>query len=243
VTERFVQHFRDRGIPSARVTFLPNGADADALRPSEPDAELIRRWGLGGRKVFLYVGTHAYYHGLETLIEAAALLRDRTDLAFLMVGEGPERPRLQELAQSRQLSNVTFGDSPWEERNALYSITYASFAVVRDLPVARSMRLAKVFPSLSCGVPVIYSGVGEGAELLEQNACGVSVAPEDPRALADAIVRLADDPGTRDAMGRRGRDLVVERYSWEKIVDRWLAEAGWCGVNGDGAGAEAHGTR
>ena len=227
VTERFVQVLRSRGIPASRVTFLPNGADAQELRPTPPDPELLRRWDLAGKKVFLYVGTHAYYHGLDTLVEAAARLRGREDLAFLMVGDGPERARLMELARTLGASNILWGESPFAERNALYSICCGSLAMVRDLPVARNMRLAKVFPSLSCGVPVIYSGVGEGASVIEQNGCGLTVPPENPAALADAIERLADDAALRRAMASRGRELVLSQYSWETIVDRWLAEAGW----------------
>jgi glycosyltransferase involved in cell wall biosynthesis len=98
---------------------------------------------------------------------------------------------------------------------------------LRDIEVARKMRLSKVFPALSCEVPVIFSGAGETPEILEQHGAGIAVAPEDPAAMVDAIVRLADDPKRRDAMGRAGRELVVREFSWKVIVERWLAELGY----------------
>ena len=96
----------------------------------------------------------------------------------------------------------------------LYSIAYASIATLRNIDVARSMRLSKVFPSLSCNVPVIYAGLGEAAEVISTNRCGVVVAPEHPALLAEAVVQLASDPALRDEMGRAGRLLVEREYSW-----------------------------
>jgi colanic acid biosynthesis glycosyl transferase WcaI len=226
VTHRFIKHFEDRGLPRAQISFLPNGADAEFLKPRAPCESLLSKWHLQGKKVFLYVGTHAYYHGLETLIEAATLLREHSDIAFLMVGSGPERLRLERMAAERKLANVVFAQSPYEEMDRLYSITYASIASLRNMKVAEGMRLSKIFPSLSCGVPVIYAGFGEAAELLQETGCGVVIPPEAPAALAEGILRLSADPFARDEMGRAGRRLVESEYCWSVIVRRWLGEIG-----------------
>jgi colanic acid biosynthesis glycosyl transferase WcaI len=226
VTHRFIEHFRDRGLSEEQITFLPNGADTDFLKPRPASYELLDRWGLHGEKVFLYVGTHAYYHGLETLIEAATLLRENSDIAFLMVGEGPERTRLKATCVDRKLDNVIFGTSPYEEMDELYSIAFASIATLRNIEVAKGMRLSKIFPSLSCGVPVIYSGFGEAADLIRTTKCGIVVEPENPMLLAQAIKTLASRPDMRSELGRCGRTLVEREYSWSAIVQRWLTEIG-----------------
>lgn len=222
VTYGFVDHFIGRGLDRSKVTFLPNGADTEFLKPKEPNHMLLDRWELHGKKVFLYVGTHAYYHGLDTLIDAAALLSDRSDIAFLLVGDGPERKRLIAKAKDLNLRNIKFGTSPYEEMRDLYSIAYASVAVLRDLEVSKGMRLSKVFPSLSCAVPVVYSGSGEAANLLESESCGVVVPPEDARALANALAGLAADAAARDRMGVAGRSFTEREHSWRVIVARWL---------------------
>jgi colanic acid biosynthesis glycosyl transferase WcaI len=231
VTHRFIEHFRERGFPHEQTTFLPNGADSDFLKPRGASQELLDRWGVHGKKVFLYVGTHAYYHGLETLIEAAELLRERPDIAFIMVGDGPERTRLKDMCKARRLDNVIFAMSPYEEMDQLYSIAYASIATLRNIEVAKGMRLSKVFPSLSCGVPVIYSGFGEAAELLVANECGLVTAPEKPELLAQAVSTLVSQPNLRSALGRKGRILVEKEYSWSAIVERWLCEIGLAEYN------------
>ncbi len=237
VTEDFMRHFVGRGVARDRVTFLPNGADTDFLRPREPDPTLLDRWNLHGKRVFVYVGTHAFYHGLDTLIEAAERLRHRSDLAFLLVGDGPERLRLKRMAEGKKLSNVVFGTSPYEEMDRLYSIAWASVATLRNIEVARGMRLSKIFPSLACGVPVVYAGAGEAAGILRDQRCGVVTPPEDAGALATALEALADDPGRRAEMGKAGRALVLADYSWKTIVERWLTEIGWTG-GGEGEGEE-----
>lgn len=226
VTHRFIAHFRSRGLPEQQITFLPNGADTEFLRPRAPSQQLLDRWGLHRKKIFLYVGTHAYYHGLETLIEAAYLLRNNPDIAFLLIGNGPERERLKVMCMDRKLDNVMFGDSPYEEMDQLYSIAFASVATLRNIKVAEQMRLSKIFPSLSCAVPVVYSGSGEAAELIRSSGCGMVVEPENPKLLSDAILTLATDPARRDELGRRGRTLVEQEYSWSAIVERWLREIG-----------------
>jgi colanic acid biosynthesis glycosyl transferase WcaI len=238
VTNGFIEHFQSRGIPRSQITFLPNGADTDFLLPLPPDEELLERWALHGKKTFVYVGTHAYYHGLETLIEAAVLLQRREDIAFLLIGDGPTREPMKELARKRGLTNVTFGASPYEEMARCYSIAYASLAVLKDIEVASKMRLSKVFPALSCGVPVIFSGAGETPELLEQHGAGVGVRAEDAASLARTIEELAADPGRRDAMGRAARELAEKRFSWHAIVQRWLEELGYAGDSSQDAGPE-----
>jgi colanic acid biosynthesis glycosyl transferase WcaI len=226
VTHGFIQHFQTRGLCREQITFLPNGADTEFLKPMKASPELLDRWGVHGKKVFLYVGTHAYYHGLETLIEAATLLRDDLDIVFLLVGEGPERARLKRMAHERKLVNVIFANSPYDEMDQLYSIAYGSIATLRNIEVANGMRLSKIFPSLSCGVPVIYSGFGEAADLIRTTQCGMVVEPENPTLLAQAVKTLASRPEMRSAFGRSGRTLVEREYSWSAIIQRWLTEIG-----------------
>src|SRR5439155_11600544 len=116
------------------------------------------KWQLHGKKAFVYVGTHAYYHGLDTLIAAAEILKTDREIKIVMVGDGPERERIRGLAHEKGLDNVVFACVPYERTDELYSVAYAALATLRNVPVAKGMRLSKIFPALSCGVPVIYSG-------------------------------------------------------------------------------------
>ena len=228
VTDAFMEHFERRGVPSSRISFLPNGADTDLLCPRSPDVTFLNEWQLKDKLAIVYLGTHAYYHGLDTLVSAAELLSVDPRIVILMVGNGPERERIRRLSSDKRLSNLMFADVPYEKTAQLYSVAYASVATLRNIPVAKGMRLSKIFPALSCGVPVIYSGVGEAGYLLTQNACGIAVEPESPAALAEAIRHLAADRDLRDQLGKNGRKYVEHEYSWSTIVGRWLARLENC---------------
>ena len=225
VTPGFIEHFVSvRGIPREQMSFLPNGVDLAQLHPLPYDAQCAEQMGVTGKKVLTYAGTHADYQGLDLILDAAKRLKDRSDIVFLMVGKGPERQRLIDRARIEGISNVLFRDSPFEERSSLMSITYAFIAVLRNIPVAQKMRLSKIFPPLACGVPVIFAGVGESAEIILNNDCGIVVPPEDHASLADAVCRLVDAPGRRDAFSMAGRKLVEREFSWNTIVSNWLTQ-------------------
>ena len=103
--------------------------------------------------------------------------------------------------------------------HAEVDLTHLTFARAQEIAeLAQGMRLSKVFPALSCAVPVIYSGHGEAAELLNANRCGLTTAPEDAPALARAVKALADNPSLRNQLGSNGRLLVEHDYSWTRPV-------------------------
>lgn len=225
VTHAFIEHFVSaRGIPRERMSFLPNGVDLEHLRPMQYNKNYAEKMGVTGKKVLTYAGTHANYQGLDVILDAAKLLKGRSDIVFLMVGKGPERQRLIERAKSEDIGNVLFKDSPFEEGSYLMSISYGFIVVLRDHPVAQKMRLSKTFPPLACGVPVIYAGVGESAEIIRNNGCGIVALPENPASLADAVVSLVDWPEKRDAFSQAGLKLVEHEFSWKVIVANWLRQ-------------------
>ena len=225
VTHAFLEHFHTaRDIPFGQLTFLPNGADIERLKPMAADRALADRLGVGDRKVFTFAGTHAPYQGLEVILDTAKLLAHRKDLVFLMVGDGPIRQQLVDRASAEGIDNVLFRQSPFDEMAQLMSITTASLVVLRKIKIASKMRLSKAIPPLACGVPILYAGWGETAEIGEREQVGLKIEPEDPVALAAAVERIADDPLLRDALGRRGRALAEREFAWSFLVADWLRQ-------------------
>jgi glycosyltransferase involved in cell wall biosynthesis len=225
VTHAFIKHFhRQYGVPLGRLTFLPNGADTDTLRPLPPDEAFAERLGVAGRKVFTYAGTMANYQGLEVLVEAAEKLRHRDDVIILMVGSGPVKDRLVKMVNERGLTNIIFRTSPFEEMPQLMSITTASLVVLRPIEISKKMRLSKAIPPLACGVPVIYAGWGETAEVIRQERVGTTVEPGNASEIARSIETLTDDPALARECGARGRRLAEREYSWAFIVGDWMRQ-------------------
>jgi colanic acid biosynthesis glycosyl transferase WcaI len=216
---------RDRisTVPGAApVLLLPNGTDLHIFRKISNAAPN----GLApGEVTFLFAGTHGYAQGLDVILEAAALMRQRVEIRFLLVGDGPEKPRLRKAAAA--LANVSFLDSmPVTAMPELYSACRASIVPLRKVDLFKGARPSKILPSLACETPVIYAGEGETAELIKDSACGLVVAPECPEELAAAVTKLAGDQALARRLGKNGRRLVESRFSWENIVGRWLEEMG-----------------
>jgi colanic acid biosynthesis glycosyl transferase WcaI len=220
VTQGIAHRLREnKRVPASKLRFLPNGVDVETFAPRARSGELAARLELDERPVFLYVGTHGIAHALDHLIAAAAQV---PEALVLLVGAGTTKSTLVELA--RDLENVRFIDPvPLEEMSEYFSLAYASIVPLVRCEVNRGARPSKLFASLACGVPVIYSGEGEGAAIVTDAQAGLVVPPEDSRAIANAMRRLIDDPVQRDEMAKRARDVAVERFAWPGIVDRWLA--------------------
>jgi glycosyltransferase involved in cell wall biosynthesis len=236
VTHAFIEHFISaRGVPRGRMSFLPNGVDLEHLRPLPYDEDYAKKMDVPGKKVLTYAGTHADYQGLDVILDAAKQLTHRSDIVFLMVGKGPERQRLINRAKVEGIANVFFKDSPFEEGSLLMSISYGFIVVLRDIPAARKMRLSKTFPPLACGVPVIYAGVGESADIIRKHGCGIVALPENPTSLAEAVLNLVDAPESRDAFSKAGLKLVEREFSWKTIVSNWLYQ-----VEGSQSTMEGH---
>lgn len=225
VTRGIQQRLIEKGVPQSKILFLPNGADIKLFRPQKPDEELSRNLKIDGKKIIIYAGNHGYIHGMDTILEAAELLANRPDIVFLLIGDGSEKNRLQELARARSIDNVKFMDPAAPEFIArLYSLALAGLSTVRDIPIFRGGRPSKIFPAMASGVPVIYCGAGEGAGLVARAQAGVVIPPQNPQALAEGIVALADNPDLARTLGKNGRCFVEQNLSWPILVGNWLAQ-------------------
>lgn len=224
VTDGLVTAIADQyRVPADRIVMLANGADTAVFSPRTPDASVIASFGVGDRPYVLYAGTHGYAHGLDTAVDAARLLEpDGIDVLF--VGEGSDRERIVESA--RGLPNVRFsGQQPPSVVAELYAGALCGISTVRDVPVMHDARPAKLFACLSCAKPIVYSGAGEGARLVERASAGVVTRPEDAAELADGIRWIRDHPDEAARMGERGRRFIEEHFGWASLVGAWAEAA------------------
>ena len=223
VTEGVRDAVEAKGVDPHQLAWLPNGADTEMFAPGPEDPSVRVELGLvEGEHLFLYAGTHGYVHGLEVVLDAAELLAD-APVRFVLVGDGSEKSSLQRQASERGLTNVTFlaPVAPDEVARLLRSST-AGLATVRAGDVYKTVRSAKMFPTMSSGIPVIYSGDDEGARLVAKVGAGFVTAPGDGAALAGAVRELIVAPERRAQLGRAGRDWVLANASWKQLVGRWL---------------------
>ena len=215
VTQGIYQRLVERGIPTDKLVFIPNGANTDLFQPQPEAAQALRQeLGLDDAFVVLYAGIHGIAQGLELLLECARRLENNPSIRFLFVGEGPVKADLMAQAQKMGLSNVIFyGEVARERVPAFLSLAQVAVVPLRKLDLFEGALPSKMFDAWACACPTLVTIGGEAKAVLEQAAAGIWVAPEDAEALRAAILRLVDEPAQVRQMGENGRRFVAEHYS------------------------------
>lgn len=198
------------------VHTVPNGVSTSRIRPAAEAS---------GPPVVTFVGTLKPWHGVEVLLDAAALAREPWVLR--VIGDGPQRDAL--VAQAARLGvTVDFRGAiapaamPGQLAGSAIGVApYPAMAAEAD----QYFSPLKIYEYLAAGLPVVASRVGQVPAILHQGN-GVLVEPSDPAALAAALDALAADPARRARLGERARADAEERHSWTGVVDRILALAG-----------------
>ena len=207
----------EKGIPAARVTEVRNWANAPEPDPAG-GASYRAEWGLGTRRVALYSGNIANKQGIEIVVEAARLLAGRSDLHFVVCGEGPNRARLQSLAEG--LDNISFHDlQPAGRMGELLSL--ANIHLLPQIAGAADLVLpSKLANMLFSGRPVVATAEPGTGLFAEVDGCGLAVPPGDAPGFAAAIANLLDDRQEAGRLGLAARARGLERWSRDAVLDR-----------------------
>jgi glycosyltransferase involved in cell wall biosynthesis len=170
-------------------------------------------------KVILYSGNLGYAQGLEVVLHAADLLRNQKDLIFILMGDGPEKEKLQSLMSRMNLSNTHIFSSV--SRSTLFSIIKKSFATVvplRDIDLFRGAIPSKIFEPLALSAPVLLGVKGEAQEIFcNQAGAALYFEPENASSLRDAIIALINEPSMAQSMAERGKALIHGQFNRETI--------------------------
>lgn len=223
VTESFVPHIavRSEGTPTIIVR---NGVVPGALSANPAEVAAFRRQhGLDGRFVAAFVGTHGMAHGLGTIFDAAERLKQRDDIAFLLVGDGAERDRLVAERDRRQLANVVM--LPQQPRSAIpviWGASDAALVLLKDSSTFRSVLPTKMFEAMAASTAVILGVAGEAQAMLETADGGIAIPPESVDGLVAALERMADNPAETEAMGRNGHAYFEVNLDRTVLADTLL---------------------
>ena len=213
----------EKGVPQSKIAMLANGVDTDLFDPSSGDSEILRHLDLPEAPFVVYAGTMGLVHGLDQLIDAFATMVGSNNPYLLMIGSGSERARLAERCEREGLTNVLFRDPiPLTELAKLLPLAVAGVVTSAEIPINEFSRPAKLFPLMSAGLPVLFAGGGEGAQVVRTAEAGI-VVRNDPEDIAHALGQLVEDPSRAHQMGLNGRQAVVESWSWGRQVQRWRA--------------------
>jgi colanic acid biosynthesis glycosyl transferase WcaI len=209
-----------------KVKVIPNWVDVHFIQPGPRMNWFREAHGLGDAFVVSFAGVLGYSQDLDVVLDAARILEDggwRSEILFLIVGDGVERPRLEAKARQMGLNNVRF--LPMQPREKYPAVLHASDIGLATLhaEVRTPVVPSKILSIMAAGRPVVAAMNldGDGPRLIAEARCGLCVPPEDPRALAEAILQLYHDASLREELGRNGRRYVEKYLSLEACVERY----------------------
>ena len=207
------RYILEAGGDPGKVTVISNWVDTDTIRPFPRHNSLRAALGLNDCFLVSFAGIFGYSQDLETVLASADRLRDRPDIAFLLVGDGVEKPGLMALARELNLTNVHF--LPMQPKDKYPDVLAASDLCLATLrrDVRTPVVPSKILSIMAAGRPVLASlpPDGDAPRLIAEAGCGLCVPPGDADAMAGAIRQLADRPDWCVRLGASGR-LYAQRH-------------------------------
>lgn len=215
-----------RGMAPEKWAYVPNGIDLSEWQSPAPlpreAQEAIKRIRRLDVPIVCYAGTHGLANALDILLDAAALLHKNAQI--LLVGTGPERDRLEQRVIAENIDNVTFlAPVPKQSIPELLSRIDIAYIGWHPNPLYRfGISPNKLMDYMTSGSPIIHA-VKAGNDPVADAGCGLTVAPGDPHAVAQAVLQLANlSTEERSAMGRAGKDYILKNQTYQILSKNFL---------------------
>ena len=224
VTNSFKIELIERGIAPTKIDVVLNGVDLSIYKPkTEKDEYLVRKFGLSGKFVVGYIGTHGLAHSLEYVLEAAKLVRSHSNIVFLFAGGGAYKKRLEDLIDKEGLSNVvSISRQPKELMPRIWSLCDVSLISLKNAPIYSKVIPSKIFESMGMGLPMIISVPnGEATEIIRAHNCGIQVTPETPQEIASAVKLLFEDKSLIKLYSQNSA-IAASRYGRKNLAKAFI---------------------
>lgn len=226
------EHMAAHGLDLSKLSIVPNGITIDEWQgePEPLQADLAAHLALlkaSGRLVLGYAGSHGLPNALDVLLDAAKLLSQTEAgrrIAIVMVGGGHEKARLAARVQAEGLSNVSLFDAiPKAQIPSLLKCFDVAYIGWQRTPIYRfGIAPNKLMDYMMAGCAVLHS-VEAGNDPVAEAGAGLTVAPEDPAAVAEGALRLAQcSAPERAAMGQKGRAFVLAHHTYPVLAQRFI---------------------
>jgi len=219
-----VEGIQRRGISADRTAMIPNGCDVELFHPGAQVERQAQSTGLTA----IFTGAHGIANGLDALLDSAAelLALGREDIQIILIGDGKQKPQLMERAKREQLTNCRFLDSvPKLDLARQLHTADVGLMILANVPAFYyGTSPNKFFDYIAAGLPVINNYPGWLAELISEHQCGIAVEPDQPAALAEALMKLADSPAQRQLMGHNARRLAESTFNRARLADQFVEQ-------------------
>lgn len=212
VLENAGDYLQQLGIARNKVIWIPNGIDFSITKYSNK---------IQPRECFkiIYCGSHTTSDNIGIILETANILQkvfNEKSIHFILIGDGPDKLRLQQITANLELKNVTFLNSvPKTKIGDILSDADAFITLVKRSPLYKwGISFNKIYDYLACARPVLFCSDLDD-NIIKKSDSGISVPPDNPVAIADAIIRLKNmTPQERERIGTNGYNYVKDNYDY-----------------------------
>jgi glycosyltransferase involved in cell wall biosynthesis len=219
VIDEAVERYIALGVPPEKITVVPNYVNLEEFLPEKFDESILSKFKEDFKLV--YTGGFDTHRGLETLLEAAAILKSRIEnLKVLLVGSGSNYDSLRELSQKLELDKVVSFEG-WQPVEKLPSYIAASdIGIIPHLKTVHTDNTIphKLFQYMFLEKPVIATDCAPLVRIIKESNAGLIYPSGNAQALAERIYELYTKPSLREEMGLNGKNAVLQKYNWEKAA-------------------------
>jgi colanic acid biosynthesis glycosyl transferase WcaI len=221
VTEGAKENLIAKGVPPERISIVPHWVDESAFAWPDVSARMVAARFLDreGRFVVTFAGNIGLLQRLDAVLLAAKRITDPR-IAFRIVGDGADRPRLERLSKQLGVANLRFlGARPSPEMAAIFAESDALIVPFGAGPLGELVIPTKTLAYLAAGRPIVMAMAGPATRMVDQAGAGIAVPPEDPVRLAAAIEELSGrSDADRQAMGERGRAYALAHFRRDDVM-------------------------
>jgi len=211
-------------FPKTITYWLPNGADLNYFKPEEVKTDWRRKNNFSESDfILLYAGILGHAQGLEVIVNAAEILKEKKEIKFILLGSGPEKEKLHKLSAEKKLSNVFFVDTlPKKSMPEVIQASNAAIIPLRKLDLFKGAIPSKIFETLAMKKPILLGVEGEAKDLfISEGKSGLFFQPENALDLSEQILKLYTDKDLVTFLGERGRKYVDQKFNRDKIAEEF----------------------
>jgi glycosyltransferase involved in cell wall biosynthesis len=213
-----------KGVFADKIDVIPNGFDPGMyVLPAGARERVREEFGWNGRFVAVFTGTHVEVTAVETIVRAAAVLRDRPNIHFALFGKGQRKAAAMQMARDMGLENITFHEPVSKSR--IPEILAAADAALMTLfksPLIDIYFENKLVDYMGAGKPILAAMDGMQSELICRHKAGRAVGSLDHQGLAGLVAEAASKPASLEEMGRNGRLFAASRLLLANILNQYI---------------------
>ncbi|MBK7948595.1 MAG: glycosyltransferase family 4 protein [Deltaproteobacteria bacterium] len=223
-TRTFHDHITARGVRSEAIELVYNGIDPALFKPRPKNASLLAKHGLADRFTVAYVGTLGLAHGLRLLVDVAERLKSRSEIHFVLIGDGADREKLEADVARRGLQNFhILGLQPRDAMPDWIASIDVLLVMLRDLPVFETVIPSKIFEFLAQERPVILAAKGEIRRMMAEAGGALVIDPEVADQLIAAIDEVIAHPDQAARRAESGRRWVEAGFLRDDLARKMSA--------------------